>query len=247
MSIIVPTLVACLWGDFWGGFFYAGMLRQFLVNHSTFLVNSLAHFWGLAPFADEHTPRDSVITAVLTLGEGYHNFHHEFPHDYRNAIKFYQYDPTKWVIKALFYIGQTYDLHILSDEIIKKGQIQMKQKELDRQREKVDWGKSLDELPVISRACFNRLNDEGYKLLIVKGVVHDITEFIDMHPGGSKIIAPYAGKDGTNAFSGGVYFHSNAARNVLASLRIGTIVPTDNWVFEKPVEEEVTVFQKKHI
>lgn len=36
------------------------------------------------------------ITALITLGEGYHNFHHEFPSDYRNAIQWYQYDPTKW-------------------------------------------------------------------------------------------------------------------------------------------------------
>jgi stearoyl-CoA desaturase (delta-9 desaturase) len=65
---------------------------------------------------------------VLTFGEGYHNFHHEFPSDYRNAIKFYQYDPTKWVITALSYIGQTYDLKIFPEQIVTKGQLQMKQK-----------------------------------------------------------------------------------------------------------------------
>ena len=46
-----------------------------------------------------------MITALVTIGEGYHNFHHQFPMDYRNAIKWYQYDPTKWFIWACQQIG----------------------------------------------------------------------------------------------------------------------------------------------
>jgi len=238
MGTIFPTLVACLWGDFWGGFFYASMLRQFLVHHNTFMVNSLAHFWGLAPFADEHTPRDSIITALLTFGEGYHNFHHEFPHDYRNAIKFYQYDPTKWVITALSYIGQTYDLKVFPEHIVKKGQLQMKEKELEQMRDKIDWGTPLAKLPVISRSCFDAVCAEGFKLIIINDVVHDVTDFILEHPGGAKIMEPFSGKDATKAFSGGVYYHSNAARNALHQLRIGTTKKDDNWSFEEVVVVE---------
>jgi len=244
-SVVFPVTVCSIWGDPWGGFFYASMLRQFLVHHHTFLVNSLAHFWGLAPFADEHTPRDSILTALLTFGEGYHNFHHEFPHDYRNAIKFYQYDPTKWVIKALSYIGQTYDLKVFHDDIVKKGQIQMKQKELEKAIKKVDWGTPLEQLPVITRACFDKVQAEGYKLLIIKGVVHDITTFIDQHPGGAKILAPYSGKDGTDAFYGKVYYHSNAARNLLDTYRVGTIAKNDNWTFDEVKVEEFPNQQDK--
>lgn len=43
--------------------------------------------------------------AVLTFGEGYHNFHHEFQADYRNGIKWYHWDPTKWWIKSLSLVG----------------------------------------------------------------------------------------------------------------------------------------------
>ena len=93
-----------------GGFCYATVGRMVFVHQSTFFVNSLAHSLGDRPFSDNHTSYDSVITALVTLGEGYHNFHHEFPDDYRNAIKWYQYDPTKWTIKALSYIGGTYNL-----------------------------------------------------------------------------------------------------------------------------------------
>jgi len=238
MGVVFPTLVCCLWGDIWGGYFYAGILRQVLVHHNTFMVNSLAHFWGLAPFADEHTPRDSILTALLTFGEGYHNFHHEFPSDYRNAIKFYQYDPTKWVITALSYIGQTYDLKLFPDQIVKKGQLQMKQKELDRLSEKIDWGTPVEKLPVISRACFDRVCAEGFKLIVINKVVHDVSDFILEHPGGSKIMEPFSGKDATKAFTGGVYYHSNAARNALTHYRIGTCAKDDNWSFEEVVVVE---------
>jgi stearoyl-CoA desaturase (delta-9 desaturase) len=246
MSIVIPTLICSIWGDFWGGFYYAAMFRQFLVHHNTFMVNSLAHFWGLAPFADEHTPRDSIVTALLTFGEGYHNFHHEFPYDYRNAIKFYQYDPTKWVIKALSYIGQTYDLKVFDDDIVKKGQVQMKQKELDKIKATIDWGMPVGELPVITRAVFDKVQAKGYKLIIINDAVHDVTEFVSEHPGGPRYIEAYAGKDGTKAFEGTVYYHSNAARNVLNNYRIGLIAKDDDWNFAPAVIVEPTSYRSRN-
>jgi len=235
MGIVFPTVVSALWGDAIGGFFYAAILRQVFVHHSTFMVNSLAHFWGDAPFADEHTPRDSVLTAVLTLGEGYHNFHHEFPSDYRNAIRFYQYDPTKWIIKGLNLIGQTYDLKIFSDNIVKQGQVQMKQKQLASIAEKLDWGTPVEKLPVITREVFDQILAEGYKLIIINDTVIDVSDFILEHPGGSKIIEPFCGKNATKAFTGGVYYHSNAARNLLTQYRIGSTAKGDNWNFGSEV------------
>ena len=48
-----------------------------LTLQSTFCVNSLAHWLGEHTFDDKHTPRDHFITALVTIGEGYHNFHRE--------------------------------------------------------------------------------------------------------------------------------------------------------------------------
>jgi hypothetical protein len=80
-GFLVPTLVCGLgWGDYRGGFFIAGVARLVFVHHSTFFVNSLAHYWGDSAFSDGHTAKNSVVTAVLTIGEGYHNFHHEVRH-----------------------------------------------------------------------------------------------------------------------------------------------------------------------
>lgn len=77
-----PALFCGLgWGDWLGGFIYGGILRVFCVQQATFCINSLAHWLGDQPFDDRNTPRDNMITALVTLGEGYHNFHHEFPSD----------------------------------------------------------------------------------------------------------------------------------------------------------------------
>ena len=44
--------------------------------------------------------RDNAVLALVTFGEGYHNFHHIFAHDYRNGVRWWQWDPTKWLICA---------------------------------------------------------------------------------------------------------------------------------------------------
>jgi stearoyl-CoA desaturase (delta-9 desaturase) len=141
LAFILPSVVAGLgWGDWKGGLVYAGLIRALFLLHvcflsflvhvdgilmsffqGTFCVNSFAHWLGDQPYDNKHTPRNHIFTALLTLGEGYHNFHHrvllfsfyltlflaymsllppflEFPQDFRNAIKFWQYDPTKWFI-----------------------------------------------------------------------------------------------------------------------------------------------------
>lgn len=41
------------------------------------------------------------MTALVTFGEGYHNFHHRFPYDYRNGARWWQHDPSKWLIWLL--------------------------------------------------------------------------------------------------------------------------------------------------
>jgi stearoyl-CoA desaturase (delta-9 desaturase) len=151
MGLIFPTLVAGLgWGDWLGGFVYAGILRIFFVQQATFCVNSLAHWLGDQPFDDRNSPRDHVITALVTLGEGYHNFHHEFPSDYRNAIEWHQYDPTKWSIWMWKQMGLAYDLKQFRSNEIEKGRLQQQQKKLDQKRSKLDWGVPLEQLPVMA-------------------------------------------------------------------------------------------------
>jgi len=65
-----------------------------------------------------------MITAFATIGEGYHNFHHQFPMDYRNAIRWYQYDPTKWCIWLWKQVGLASNLKTCRRSIIEKGRVQ---------------------------------------------------------------------------------------------------------------------------
>ena len=75
MGFIFPTIVAwLLWNDARGGFFFAGAARLTFVHHSTFCLNSLAHWIGETPFDDKHTPKNHFITAVsrsMTRGSSY--------------------------------------------------------------------------------------------------------------------------------------------------------------------------------
>lgn len=225
MALVFPTLFCgLLWGDFLGGFIYGGILRICFVQQATFCVNSLAHWLGDQPFDDRNSPRDHVITALVTLGEGYHNFHHEFPSDYRNAIEWWQYDPTKWAIGIWKALGLAYDLKQFRANEIEKGRIQQMQKKIDQKRSVLDWGTPLEQLPVISWDDFvDTAKNKGKALVAVAGVIHDVTDFINDHPGGKALISSAIGKDATAIFNGGVYNHSNAAHNLLSTMRVGVL------------------------
>ncbi|KAK3369027.1 hypothetical protein B0T24DRAFT_595816 [Lasiosphaeria ovina] len=224
MALVVPTL-ACglLWGDFLGGFIYGGILRIFFIQQATFCVNSLAHWLGDQPFDDRNSPRDHVITAFVTLGEGYHNFHHEFPSDFRNAIEWWQYDPTKWAIWIWKQMGLAYNLKTFPQNEIEKGRLQQLQKKLDQKRTTLDWGIPLENLPVVSWDDFVAESKNGKAWVAIAGVIHDVGKFIADHPGGKALISAAVGKDATAIFNGGVYDHSNAAHNLLSTMRVGVL------------------------
>lgn len=223
MSILVPMSVAGLgWGDWWGGFVYAGILRMFFLQQATFCVNSLAHYLGEQPFDDRNSPRDHVVTALVTFGEGYHNFHHEFPSDYRNAIEWHQYDPTKWMIWMCKQFGLAYNLKQFRANEINKGRVQQLEKVVHQKRAEVNWGIPLDQLPVMEWDDY-AAQTTGRDLVAIADVVHDVTDFVEEHPGGRAMITAGVGKDATAMFNGGLYRHSNAAHNLLSTMRVGVI------------------------
>lgn len=225
MGFLFPTLVAGLgWGDWAGGIIYAGILRIFFVQQATFCVNSLAHWLGEQPFDDRNSPRDHVVTALVTLGEGYHNFHHEFPFDYRNAIEWWQYDPTKWTIWAWKQLGLAFDLKESRSNVIEMGRVQQIQKKVDQKRSTLDNGVPLAELPVMEWDEYvEESTTKGRPLIAISGVVHDVTNFMASHPGGQAVIKQGIGKDASSMFNGGVYYHSNAARNLMTAMRVAVI------------------------
>ena len=125
MNIALPLALGWLHGDLWGVFLLAGVLRLVVSHHFTFLINSVAHAFGRQPYSDEHSARDNGWLAVLTYGEGYHNFHHQFAHDYRNGIRWWQWDPSKWIICSLSWFGLTRKLRRTLAVVIQRARLDM--------------------------------------------------------------------------------------------------------------------------
>jgi len=224
-GFILPMLIAgYFWDDWKGGLLIGGVLSKVVMLHCTFCINSLAHYLGEATYSDQRTPRDSPITSLVTFGEGYHNFHHEFPYDYRNGIKFCHYDPGKWVIASLSWFGLAYNLKRFPSSLFEKGEIHMATKKLAARSAKLFWGKPLADLPMYTREMVEEVSEKREKTwVIIEETVYDVSEFADTHPGGKKILATYFGKDATKAFNGTVYNHSLAARHMLDTMRVGRV------------------------
>ncbi len=107
-GLLLPFLVGYAYDGWMGGlgcFLLAGVLRVFLVLNSTFCINSICHLWGDQPHGTGDSSRDSWFISLLTFGEGYHNYHHQYLRDYRNGPKWYNFDPSKWLIYSLYKIG----------------------------------------------------------------------------------------------------------------------------------------------
>jgi stearoyl-CoA desaturase (delta-9 desaturase) len=114
MNLGLPLFLGYIHGDIWGALLLLGFLRLVLSQHFTYLINSAAHMWGSRQYDPKQTARDNSFIALFTYGEGYHNYHHTFAWDYRNGVKWYHYDPTKWFIKICSWIKLTSNLRACS-------------------------------------------------------------------------------------------------------------------------------------
>ena len=227
VSFVIPTLVGYLWNDALGGFLYGGIVCRLLVWHGTFCINSFAHWLGDQKFSKETTARGGFLLALLTVGEGYHNFHHEFPKDYRNGIRFWDFDPTKWCIWVSAFFKQAYNLYRYDDNEIEKAALVLQEEEMHFKKSKLLWGP--DPLPEMSMDTFEALvaANTGKKLIMLSGLVLDVTDFAAIHPGGEKLIMNCVGKDATNAFYGPLNNHTKSARLMLQTLSVAKLVDKD--------------------
>jgi len=125
LNIGIPLVFGFWHGDILNSILLVGFLRLVLSHHTTFFINSLAHVWGKQTYTDKNTARDNGYLAFLTFGEGYHNFHHLFENDYRNGIRWWQFDPTKWLIKSCEYLKLTSKLRISPEDRLAKAKLAM--------------------------------------------------------------------------------------------------------------------------
>lgn len=123
VGFLLPTLIGSLYGYPWGGLLYGGFARVVITHHCTFFINSLCHLWGKQPYGDKVSAKDNFLLAFFTYGEGFHNFHHKFANDYRNGIRWYHWDPTKWTIRSLSFLGFTWNLQKTGETDILKARL----------------------------------------------------------------------------------------------------------------------------
>ncbi|KAF9230650.1 delta 9-fatty acid desaturase protein [Melanogaster broomeanus] len=173
MAIVVPTTVAAYGWGDWR------LLRLVFVQHSTFCVNSLCHWVG------------------------YHNFHHQFPMDYRNGHKWHHYDPSKWFIWTCQKLGLATHLKTFSDNEVQKGELTIQLRNLRQKQDALSWPAEKFDFQIRALIC-------------IAGYIHDISDFFDKHPGGPQLLKKNIGKDATPA---------NAAHNVPTRMkRVGILL-----------------------
>ncbi|XP_049820262.1 acyl-CoA Delta-9 desaturase-like isoform X2 [Aethina tumida] len=110
------------WGEnWWYAWYTAVIFRYTLCLNGTWLVNSAAHIWGTRPYDKSIKPTENRFVAFMAFGEGWHNYHHVFPWDYKAAeLGNYRLNWSTSFIDLMSKIGWAYDLKTASLEIIQK-------------------------------------------------------------------------------------------------------------------------------
>ncbi|PIL31352.1 hypothetical protein GSI_06050 [Ganoderma sinense ZZ0214-1] len=269
-GFVVPPAVGLVWGDPIGAFVYGGLVSRLLIWHCTFLVNSLAHWDGLQPYSDDNTSKSNLVLALLTCGEGNHNFVGPvrtpvtvtgfsldssapprtsiFPQDFRSGPSPFDWDPSKWAIMVLHYLGLASGLRRARVEEIHAARDYMIQKE--------SWSNSsappsdATTTPASSDyesdqwdgECWTRQRVIEYAqkhnrcVIVLGGYAVDVTRYLGEHPGGASLLRRYAvgkerdgapedeeGHDADWAFGGGINKHSQAANRRMRKLRVAKV------------------------
>ncbi|MFG0319260.1 MAG: acyl-CoA desaturase [Planctomycetota bacterium JB042] len=103
---VAPGLGTNAWQMLVWGF----VVSTVVLFHATFTINSLAHTVGRRRYATRDTSRNNAALALLTLGEGWHNNHHHYPHSTRQGFFWWELDPTWWGLVVLSWLGVVWDL-----------------------------------------------------------------------------------------------------------------------------------------
>ncbi|KAF5281203.1 hypothetical protein FQA39_LY17843 [Lamprigera yunnana] len=120
-GFVLPSMVPpFLWDEDW---FWSIMListyRYVLSLNFTWSVNSAAHIWGTKPYNKNISPSENLSVSIVSMGEGWHNYHHTFPWDYKTAeLGTYTVNLTTFWIDMFAKIGWAYDLKTPSKELV---------------------------------------------------------------------------------------------------------------------------------
>ncbi|XP_017758608.1 PREDICTED: acyl-CoA Delta(11) desaturase-like isoform X2 [Eufriesea mexicana] len=123
LCFIVPTIIPVyFWNETWlNAYYIPTILRYVFTLNMTWLVNSAAHLFGNKPYDRFINPAENKAVALTAFGEGWHNYHHVFPWDYKTAeLGNYKFNFTTAFIDACAKLGLAYDLKIVPRDIVQK-------------------------------------------------------------------------------------------------------------------------------
>jgi stearoyl-CoA desaturase (delta-9 desaturase) len=116
LGLLIPGAVLGLYTHSWAGFvsglLWGGLVRVFLMQHVTWSINSVCHVWGRRPFKSLDHSANNFPLAIVSLGEGWHNNHHAFPTSARHGLKWWEFDASFIVLKAMSCVGLARNLRV---------------------------------------------------------------------------------------------------------------------------------------
>jgi stearoyl-CoA desaturase (delta-9 desaturase) len=161
-NLLTTLFFGWLFNDYLSAFLFVWLVRLFFLHHFTWFINSLAHTWGSQTFCQEHSAVDNYIISLLTFGEGYHNYHHTFAYDYRNGVRWYHYDPAKWLLWTMGKLGIAYKLkrapsYMIQEKIL----LDRKQLLLERIQSSIDSckGEWEEKITKLSESVLSKLKE----------------------------------------------------------------------------------------
>ncbi|OWR53845.1 Acyl-CoA Delta [Danaus plexippus plexippus] len=121
LTFVLPTLIPMyFFGETFWTAWHLTVLRYILNLNGTFLVNSAAHMFGNKPYEEHIKPSQNLFVSFVSFGEGFHNYHHVFPWDYRTAELGNNYlNLTTKFIDFFAWLGWAYDRKTIPDDLIR--------------------------------------------------------------------------------------------------------------------------------
>jgi stearoyl-CoA desaturase (delta-9 desaturase) len=123
LGLVLPTLIGGLWTASLSGalsaFLWGGIFRLFVVEHSMSAINSVCHTIGTRKFAVRgDNSRNNALLGLPSWGEAFHNNHHAFPSSAAFGLRWHEFDPGFWFIRALERLGLAWHVKTPSIEAV---------------------------------------------------------------------------------------------------------------------------------
>ena len=118
----ITLALLCLLLAGWSGLVVGFLWSTVLVYHATFCINSLAHVSGSKRYVTGDNSRNNWLLAIFTMGEGWHNNHHAYQSSVRQGFKWWEFDPTYYLLRALSWTGLVWDLKTPPEPVLRNEQ-----------------------------------------------------------------------------------------------------------------------------